>query len=238
MQYNSNSTSQDIVTMSEKLCQANSVSFPIEEKTLYANEGSKIIWSWIHEAYGGWSFDDGNETDLPSATTTLNASQTNYSIPTDAEYVVGVSVKTTGGTWQRIYPITLEQIQDTGMPESEFYSTASQPMRYRLVGNSVVLYPASNYTQSASLKIWYKRDISLFTTTDTTKTPGWSTEFHEALPTYMALQYSMVNQTPQEKGLSARWVDYQNRIKSYYSRRFAELFPPRITVRDFTRENQ
>lgn len=238
MQYNSHSTGQDIVTMAEKKCQANSVSFPIAEKTLYANEGSKIIWSWIHEAYGGWAFDDSNNTDFPESTGTINSNQTDYAIPTDTNFVKGVSIKTTGNVWQKLEPITLEQIEDMGMSEAQFMSTASQPMYYRLLANSVKLYPAPNYTQSASIKIYYDRDITLFSTTDTTKTPGWATPYHEALPTFMALQFAKTNSLGQTKGLQEDWSNYEKRIKSDYSRRFAEMFPGRITVRDTVREYQ
>lgn len=247
MQYNSNATGQDIVTMSEKKSLSNSVSFPIAEKTLYANEGSKIIWGWIHEAYGGWAFDDSNQTDFPEATTQLTSGQVDYLLPVDADAIKGVSIKNQGAVWYDLEPITLEQIQDQGFSEAQFMNVASTPIYYRLLGNSVKIYPAANYTQAASLKIWENREILLFTTTDTTKTPGWITAFHEALATYMALQYARINGTPQaggilrggfKTGLNAEWSEWEMRIKKYYSRRFAEMFPPRITVRDYTRENQ
>lgn len=248
MQYNSNSSSLDIVTLAEKKSGSNSVSFPILDKTLYANEGSKIIWSWIHDAYGGWAFDDANQTDFPEATTSLNSSQVDYSLPVDADAVKGISVKNTGGVWYPLTPITLEQIQDYGFSEAQFMNVASQPMYYRLLGNSIKIYPAANYTQAASLKLYENREILLFATTDTTKTPGWVTAYHEALPTYMALQHAKNNQLPQVLQLQKEWDGnedvtgkpggYKKAIISYYSRRFAEMFPPRIMVRDYTRENQ
>lgn len=249
MQYSGNSTSLDIVTLAEKKSLSNSVSFPILDKTLYANEGSKIIWSWIHEAYGGWSFDDLNQTDFPESTTTLTANQSDYALPVDAEFVKGVSIKNNGSSvWYPLSPVTLEQMQDHNFSESQFLSTASQPKYYRMIGNSIKLYPASNYTQAASLKLFYDRDLLLFSTTDTTKVPGWATAFHEALATYMALQYAKINATPQLLQLQKDWDGnedvtgreggYKKAIKNYYSRRFAEMFPPRITVRDYTRQNQ
>lgn len=247
MVFNSNATSQDIVTMAEKLCKANSTSFPIAEKVLYANEGSKMIWSWIHEVYGGWAFDDSNQTDFPEATTTLTASQVDYSLPVDINFIKGVSVKDTSGVWYHLNPITLEQIQDMGFSESQFLNVVSSPRYYRLLGNSMKIYPAANYSQASSLKIWEDRDILLFTTTDTTKTPGFATPYHEAVAVYMALQYATINSLPQaggimrggfKTGLLARWSDYETRIKSDYSRRFAEMFPARITVTDAVAENQ
>jgi hypothetical protein len=235
MQYNSHSTNQDIVTMAEKLTKTNSVSFPIEDKTLYANEGSRIIWSWIHESYGGWLYDDKNNTDLPEATTTLVSGQSDYTLPTDASVVVGVSYKDTGGNWHKLSPVTIEQIQDGGS-EEEFYNTDGMPVAYRPLGNVIKIYPAANFTQTASLKLYYNRDISAFTTTDTTKTPGFDSAYHEAVPTYMALQYARINQLPNKADLELQWAQYESRIKKDFARRFAELFPPRITTRDAVEE--
>lgn len=235
MQYNSHATNQDIVTMAEKLVSANSVSFPIKEKTLYANQACRLIWSWIHEAYGGWLYDDSNNTDFPEATTTITSGQTDYALPTEASFIQGVSVKNTDGVWHKLQPITLEQIQEIEA-ESEFMKTSSIPRYYRLLAKSIKLYPPSNFTQSASLKIHEAREISGFSTTDTTKTPGFDSQYHEAVPTYMALQYAKINGLPNKNDLMQDWLIYEKTIKSDYRRRFAELFPARITVRDVTRD--
>lgn len=248
MQYQStNSSDLTICLLSEKKSKSNSVSFNIIDKTFYANEGSKIIWGWIHEAFAGWAFDDSNQTDFPEATTALNKDQVDYSLPIDADFVKGVSIKNQGNVWYPLTPITLEQIQDKGYSEAQFMNVSSTPTYYRLLANSIKIYPAANYSQAASLKLWENREILLFSTTDTTKSPGWATAFHEALATYMALQHAQANGLPQaggvmrggfKTGLLMEWSAWEERIKKYYSRRFAELFPPRLKVRDYTRENQ
>lgn len=235
MQYNSHATNQDIVTMANKLVKTSNTAFPVEEKTLYANEACRIIWSWIHESYGGWLYDDKNNTDLPEATATLTSGQNSYTIPTEASYILGVGVKDTGGTWHKLNPITIEQIQDFSS-EKAFSETDSMPLYYRPVGNTIEIYPASNYTQSASLGLWYTRDISAFASTDTTKTPGFDTVHHEAVPTYIALQYARINQLDVKNDLEVQWARYEQRIKSDYSRRFAELFPPKMSTRDAVAE--
>lgn len=235
MQYSGHASSQDIVTMCEKLSKSNSVSFPIVDKTLYANEAERIIWSWIHEAYGGWIYDDRNQTDLPEATAAVVSGQVVYTIPTDASFVLGVSIKDTSGMWSKLYPLTLEMIQEQGS-EADFMTTNASPMYYRLIGNTVKIYPATNYSQASSLKIYYTRDISGFTTTDTTKTPSFDTAYHEAVPTYMALKHAKINQLAMKNDLDEDWQKYEARIKSDYSRRLAELHPPRLGVNDAVSE--
>lgn len=246
MQFNSNSTEQDIVSMTHDLVKSNSVTFPLKKMVLYANQAVRIVNSWIHEAYGGWIYDDSNQTDLPEATTNLVSGQSDYTLPIDASALLGVSVKDTAGNWRKLAPVTLEQIQDSGVAESDFYTTDSQPMFYRPLGNTFRIYPAPDYSQSASLKIHETRDISVFATTDTTKTPGFDSRYHEAVPTFMALQYAKINSLPNLKDLKNAWDGdedstgreggYKKMIKSDFSRRFAELFPARIRVYDATRD--
>ena len=238
MQFSGSSSGQDIITLAEKLTKSNSTSFPIAEKTLYANQAVKIIQTWIHQAYGGWLYDDSNYTDFPEATTTLTSGQVDYSLPIESNQIVGISIKQADGTWYPLQPITLEQIQDKGISESQFYSTVSSPQYYRLLAKSIKIYPASNYTLAAGIKLYESREASLFATTDTTKVPGFDAQFHEAVPTYMALQYATINGLTNQVALQNAWTLYEQRIKQEYGRRFAEMFPPRMTVRDAVREFQ
>ena len=236
LQYSGHATTQDITTMAEKLSKSNSTSFPIAEKTLYANQALKIILTWIHQAYGGWLYDDSNYTDFPEATTTLTSDQTDYVLPIDATVIQGVSIKQADGTWYPLIAITLEQIQDRRISESEFYKVSSTPRYYRPLANAIKIYPPSNYTLTSAIKVYESRDASLFTITDTTKTPGFDSQFHEAVATYVALQYAKINGLANQIALQNDWILYEQRIKQDYSRRFAEMFPPRLTVRDATVE--
>lgn len=238
MQYNGSTTGQDIVTMTDKLVKSSSSSFPIADKTLYANQALKMIWTWIHDAYGGWIYDDNNYTTYPEATTNLVANQVDYTLPSNDLTIRAVSVLTDGNVWYPLIPITLEQINDKFLSESQFYSTPGQPTYYRPLAKGFKIYPAANYNQSASLKVFYDREVSQFSTTDTTKTPGFDSQYHEAVPTYMAYQYAKINQLANKNDLEKDWLRYEQQIKTDYSKRFGEMFPARMTVRDAVRENQ
>jgi hypothetical protein len=237
MQYNSHATNQDLVTLAEKLSKSDSVSFPIAEKTLYANQAGRIIQSWIHESYGGWGYDDGNFTTLPQATTNLVSGQTNYNVPTDTSYIKGVEYKlTSSGVWYKMSPVTLEQIQGQGS-ETQFLSVSSSPLYYRLIGGSIIIYPPANVNVTDGLKVYYTRDISYFATTDTTKVPGFDTAFHEAIAVYMALMYAKINSLPVVNFLEIEWARYEKMIKESFSRRFAENFPANMHVADYVMDN-
>lgn len=245
MQFNSHATNQDIVTYSNTLSKSNDTSFPLVDKVLFANEGQRIILSWIWESYGGWVYDDKNNTDLPDAKTNLISGQAIYALP-DVSGIQGFSFKIEGSdSWTKLVPITLEQIQQR-QAEPEFERTNATPIYYRLTGNTVKLYPAPDYSQALSLKAELIRDIVSFTTTDTTKTPGFESQFHEAVPTYMALRQAEINNLSMKDDLRRAWsnenrnypLGYEQRIKKHYSAKFRELFPPRFTTRDYTLDYQ
>jgi len=52
MQYNSHSDNQDIVSLIVDATGQNAVAH-IKPITSAANEATRIIWSWVFEAYGG-----------------------------------------------------------------------------------------------------------------------------------------------------------------------------------------
>jgi len=227
MQYNSESTSQDLVSLANALTKRDDTTFPLTEKTAYANMGNRLILTLIFDAYGGWKYDDKNNTDFPVATTDLIAAQDNYGLPTDTTQLNGVYVKYSGDVWERLQPLTLEEINQKEA-EPEFERTDGVPRYYRALSNSIILYPASDTTVSDGLMIEYSRDISTFATTDTTKTPGFDPIFHEALAVYMAYQYAQVNDLKNLSELKEQWLDWQQRIRNHYTQKFKDLFPPRI----------
>jgi hypothetical protein len=238
MQYNSHATNQDLVSLLNDLTGMDDNIYSLPAKTRDMNTANRAIWTWIHEAYGGWQYDDANNTsDFPTATTSLVSSQKDYGIPSDAMTVRAVEVKNTSGVWNKMLPLTEEQIRDF-QAENEFYKTASQPQYYTVKGNSINLFPAPNYSQSASLRVSYDRETSAFVTTDTTKTAGFASVFHEAIAYGAGAIFSSYKSIPQMVALQQRWLDYEQRIKTFYSNRYHELFPPRITVRDAVSEYQ
>lgn len=245
--YNSNSDSQDIVTHANNLVLADNVTFPLAIKTQFANEAMKIIWQDIFYAYGGWIYDDTNQTDLPEATTNLVNGQQFYLLPTDSDSLIGVEFKNQGGTWITLVPITIEKIKQSGYAESEFYKTSSTPIFYRPVANGFKLYPPANFDQASSLRIHISRDMTAFVTTDTIKTPGFDAPFHYGVPLYMAMKYAQINNLSvaggvlrggYKTGLYADWFEFRDNLKRHYSERFRQMFPPRMRVVDGTRDFQ
>lgn len=208
------------------------------EFTAYSNHVLRKIWNDIFNSYGGWQYDDANQTDLPSAVTTLTSGQVSYALPSEAITVRGIEVKNDGGIWQRLFPKTDEQIRDREAT-GEFLKTPAQPLYYTLIGKTVKLYPPANYTQASSFKVFFDRGSVAFASTDTTKEPGFASEFHDSVAIGASLEYMKI-MLPESAGTQQLRGDYLEAIqnlKKFYQQMFHQMFPPRITVRDSVRDN-
>lgn len=248
MVFNSDSDDQDLVSLMNDLTNRDDTSFPLKRKTRYANWASTHIWSWIFDAYGGAIYDDSNNTtNFPSSTDTLTSGRDNYPLPSEALEVRGVDVKMENGDWYPLVPITEEIIRQGGESDVEFLDSDGQPRFYSLNGRSIRIYPASNYTQAASWRVSYTRGSTKFASTDTTKTPGFASEFHEAVAVGAALMEAKAKRLEQKADLQREWDGnedatgrvggYKKKIQQFYQRQYAEMFPPKVRVRDTYRNN-
>jgi len=218
----------------------------LKEFGMYCNKASRKIKHWIFTAYGGWIYDDENHGDLPIVTTALEADRTTYPLDTESNVVLLVEFKNNGSdSWQPLNPLTLEQIRDAGMAESEFMRTYGTPQYYRLFAGSLKLYPGSNYAQASSLRVHMKRDIHDFVSGDTTAVPGFFSGFHEAVPVGASIEW-LIGKKPDSATLTQLQnifdnpnnpSSFYNQIKDFYCQRLAELFPPNIgNKRDLVNE--
>ena len=241
MQLNSNSDSQDLKSDTSFLLGGVTISstgqYPLVDFVRNINERYRAVWGWIFEAYGGWQWDDSNQTDLPQATATLTSGTATYALPSGALTVRGIDILASGSTtlWYTLTPLTAELIQQREGIDN-FLSTNGNPKYYRLIGDTVELFPAPNYTQASSLKVYFDRDISSFASTDTTKTPGFASPYHRALSIGAALDFAQIHLKDRVPQLERDWIRYEFLIKKFYQQRFKQLFPPKMRTIDYKRD--
>ncbi len=172
----------------------NSTSFPDSDIVIGINNKQERVESIILQSDGRWQFDDTNQTDLPIATTGLVQDQQDYSLPdTDLE-ITRVEVLDTANNWNKLQPIDQSDIYNQSL--SDFLKTSGTPIYYDKLANSVFLYPKPAYTQSASLKVYFKRGPVAITTASLTSVsakPGFNTMFHELIPLWVSYDYAMAN---------------------------------------------
>lgn len=177
-----------------------STAYTTTDLTYSLNRALEHVTAIIREAQGRWQYDDSNNTDFPIATTSLISDQQDYSLDGTSHFrIERVELMDSAGNWTKLRPF--DQADAYNVSLSGLLTTPGLPQYYDKVGNSLFLYPAPNYSQAASLKLYYERGPSYFLTTDTTKTPGFNPLYHKIL-SYMAAQdYAQIHGLPIQGGV-------------------------------------
>jgi len=227
-------TISDIVNSVYFRTKTNSSSFTAANMLLYINNAYDRVASLILRTDSKWQFDDSNFTDLPNATTTITSGQQDYSLATSHLTIDRVEVKDSGGTWHLLTPIDRSDISQEPLAQGEttrtgaYLSSNGIPQEYDTVGNSIFLYPTPNFTQSASIKVYFTRGPDKFTSgqvTTGTKEPGFPSPWHDLLSYGSSYDYAVANGLPNA-----------NYFRLEYDRRMNEMLKF-IAKRDQTVEN-
>jgi len=128
-----------------------------------------------------WAFDDTTNTTFSQPTTTLVNDQRDYTIPSTALRIHQVEVMNSSGNY---YTLSYMPENDARLHSQKEQEASGIPTSYRLMGNSVKLYPApdtSVLTATEGLRISLDREVTPFAVTDTTKTPGIALQFQPIL---------------------------------------------------------
>lgn len=205
-------TNQGIVQDAYFEASSNSSSYPITDVTRNANVALDNVVTFILGADGKWQFDSTNATDLPIGTTALISGQQDYTF--DDEYLVIKSIECSDslGKWHKLLPI---DSYDEDVALSEFETTDGIPKYYDKMGESILLYPAPNYSITytdnpvGGLRAYFQRKIDYFSTTDTTKEPGFAKHLHKYIPLYCAYVYACAKELPKQSSLAKRLEFYE-----------------------------
>lgn len=225
MVYSDTTNDGGIVQEARWLVGANATSYPIKDLTRNANRWMDRAVSLIIPASHSWQWDDSNQTDYPIATTDLVSGQQDYTLDTTHLRIERVEIKNESGDWERLTQIDKAQIKGS---LEEFHDTDGKPTYYDVTSNSVFLYPASDYSQSASLRVWFQRKGSYFTTTDTTKEPGFAEIFHRYIALGAAYDYALKFASSKVSLLRNEATAMEKEMQAFYSRRNKD-FPNRMT---------
>ena len=214
-----NSGTDSIVAEIDALCDSNSTSYPVADKTRRVNIGMDEVVSEILQADGSWQYDDSNQTDLPIGTTDMVASQQDYSFEDEFLVIERVEVKDANGNWSKLKPFDQEEV--SGAME-ELYENDGLPVYYEKQGRSILLYPSpatASVTLTAGLKVWFKRNATKFETTDTDKEPGFASLFHNILSFQASIPYCMTYKRDRVTTYQNEVIRLKQQIRAFYSRR-------------------
>jgi len=207
MQFNSEANGLDLYSDARYLCgldeTSDTTSYPIKAFTRNANLALDRITSLIFKADNRWEFDDSNNSDGPIATTNLVANQQDYGLVVTQLKIRRVRVKDQQGNWIVLNPVSRRNLNDTQLTQ-----TAGTPNSYDPLGNSLFLYPSSSYDSTDGLELQFQRSLTYFAYTDTTKVPGFASQFHRLISLHAALEYCEMN------GLNVRAASIRLKIGS------------------------
>ena len=225
---------QDIVTKIYGLTKTNNASYPAALMLIDLNIAYSRITSLIFQSDGRWEWDDSNNSDLPVATTSLVANQQDYSLSVGQLFIERVEVLPNGGTY--FYKLFPRDVQDP-MWGSDILGidtvSKAAPMLYDVNGTSVFLYPIPNYSQAASLKIYFKRaqvDFSSGDLSTGTLVPGFASIFHDLLAYLVAFDYCTANGLDSAPGYWAVIQRKEAALQEHYTQRNLDD-SPRLSMR-------
>lgn len=216
MVFSDTTNEQGLVQDTLYLSGANSNSYPIKDLTRNINRAFDKAVDIIFKASGRWQWDDYNQSDLPSATTPLVDSQQDYELDVAHLRVERVEIKGEDGNWLRLQPFDKRDVKTS---IEEFYENDGIPRYYDVSGNSLFLYPAPNYSQAGSLKVWFQRRGTYFTPTDTSKEAGFSSTFHRFLSLSAAYDFALKNNKSNRNQLKEDLFEMENKMAEFYALR-------------------
>ena len=207
----------------------------LQQFTARLNESNSKVWHSIFAINGGWKYDDSNYTDLPQATQNLVGGTQVYALPTTALAVDRIEVMDVNGIYQVVRPYRLDMIPE-GV--NNFFSTNGLPLYYRLIGNTIQFFPAPDagisVTLTAGLKVYFQRASVGFTYTDTTKTFGFASEYHDIPPRRASIEWLSVFKpdSPTLKKLIQDDIDRIAQLEEYETAKWHNV-KPTITARRY-----
>lgn len=241
--YNDTANLQGIIQAEESYCQLGVAGISgntnlLKEFCRNNNVSLSKIWTWIFFAYGGWQYDDSNQTNLPQAAQDLVSGTFKYALPTEALTIRGIEILDTGGIWNKLTPLTEEEIRDRKVSFGEFGKNSGFPRYYTVKGGTVILDAIPNFNSTKGFKVFFDRASVGFSYDATSVAPGFASEFHNAVAVGGSIEWLKVHK-PDSTVLTmlvADWKQYEQDIKKFYVRRWKDMFPPKLKVVDYLRE--
>lgn len=214
MQFNGHLTGQDIVNDTYFEASANSNSYPIADLTRNANTALDMMVTLRLMANPKWDFDSTNATDFPIGSTDILSGQQDYEFDSDFLIIKSIEIQDSNGKWTKLQPIDQLTLPE-GQALSDFETTPGVPKYYDKIGNSFFLFPTPNYNRrlveegESGIKVYFQRYVDYFTTTDTTKEPGFKQHLHKYIPLYCAYVYACAKELPKQNSLARRLEFYE-----------------------------
>jgi len=208
--------------------------------TIDINLALDEVLAIIFKADGRWQFDDSNHTNYPIITTDLVSGQRDYSFTIDKGGnlvldIYKVMIKNSSGVFVELDAVD-QQARNSEYNDIKTMvdgqDTTGTPTKYDKSANGIFLDLIPNYNSTGGLKVWINREASYFTTSDTTKKPGFAGIFHEYIPLRVSYEYAYINGLNNATNLYNEMMRIRKEIEDYYGRRSKDevsIMRPKLT---------
>ena len=180
----------------------------------------------IFKADGRWQFDDGNHTTYPILMGNIVASQRDYSFTADADSNLVLDIQrvfyrsSTTTPYYELFPIDVQSEDEGNISEFvDGMNLEAQPDKYDKTATGIFLNNIPPASVSAGLKIYVNREGSYFTTSDTTKAPGFAGLYHEYVVLEPCYRYARANSLQKQEVFKRDTLEMEQRIEEFYSKR-------------------
>lgn len=177
----------------------------------------------IFGADGRWQFDDSNHTKNPFIFTDLTINQRTYNFTADEQsnLILDIhSVYARSSASNPYYLLTPRDLQSEGDTVfTDGLTRTGWPTSYDKTGNGIKLDITPEATVSPGLQIFINREGSYFTTSDTTKVPGFAGLYHEYLVLESCYRHARANTLKKQEAFKRDVLEMEKAMTDYYSRR-------------------
>lgn len=216
-------TIADLALLARRLVNTNSTAYTDAQLLLDLNNAyERLAGKLLRETAGGnMPWGDMNYTTFPTFAVTMTNSTAEYdlrdwlvttsqqTLATSTPLVIlGAEVQDNNGNWHVLKRITLRDIHDQEIGQSDYQETDGLPKEYEIRDNLLVLYPAPDngvsVTLSNGLRLYYLRSAEVFsslTEDSSAKEPGFPRPYHDILAYEAAYVFAITNGLPNAAAL-------------------------------------
>jgi hypothetical protein len=191
MEFNPTDKSNSIIADIDFLLFGNSAvlntDYSLTDRTRNVNIALDETVAELFKADPNFMWDDTTNPDFPIAVIDLEANRDNYVLPDSSLVFNRVRIKDSTGSFQTLTPCLRRELSD-----SELDSTGT-PSKYYKIDNAIFPIPVPDYGADNGVEIEFQRGANHFATNDTTKSPGFASQFHQILSISASLRYAMAN---------------------------------------------
>jgi hypothetical protein len=194
--------------------------FSLADRTREINNSYDEIISEFFKADPQFMWDDTTHPDFPIATTALVAGQTHYVFPDNTLVIHRVRVKDRNGNFRTLSPKLRRELSDNELAAS------GDPDYYFKIDNAIFPIPVPDYSVASGVEMEFQRGANHFTTADTTREPGFDSQFHQWLVVGAAMTYALANGMKEKVSMLSQLKEaMRDRIKTHYQTRSPDERP-------------